>query len=79
MIGTTLITSSLMTQPIDNIDKIHQHIPLINNNEALTATKVTTQRNNVYLYGDISPESCEELKNRLTELDFNAKLFKNGR
>ena len=78
IIGTTLITSSLLTQPVDNVNKFHQQssVPIITDNRQFTNSKITTQRNNIYLYGDVTPESCEELKNYITEMDFNGKLFK---
>ena len=49
---------------------------IITNQQAFTNSKISTQRNNIYLYGDITPETCEQLKNQLTEMEFNAKLFK---
>lgn len=78
IIGSTLITSSLLAQPIDGVNKFHQQtpVPIITDNGQFSSSKITTQRNNIYLYGDISPESCEELKNYITEMDFNGKLFK---
>ena len=78
IIGTTLITSSLLTSPVDSINKYHQQtpVPIVTDNGQFTTSKITTQRNNIYLYGDVTPESCEELKNYITEMDFNGKLFR---
>ena len=71
IIGTTLITSSLLTPPVDSVNKYHQQtpVPIVTDNGQFTTSKITTQRNNIYLYGDVTPESCEELKNYITEMD----------
>tara|TARA_Y100000816_G_scaffold291980_1_gene285264 strand:+ start:5568 stop:6365 length:798 start_codon:yes stop_codon:yes gene_type:complete len=41
-----------------------------------STTRITVVRNNIYFYGDVSSQSCEELKNKMIEMDFNGKLFK---
>ena len=46
------------------------------NANGLMTSSISVERNNIYLYGDISPESCEALKNKINELDFNSELFR---
>ena len=46
-----------------------------NDNQFESSTNIMVERNNIYLYGDITPESCEQLKNKLNELNF-IRLFK---
>lgn len=50
-------------------------IPQIFNQNQFTSSKVTVERNNIYFYGEVNTASCEELRNKLNEMDFNAKLF----
>lgn len=79
MAGSFLVASSILSEPINEFQHITEHSHpshIINHDTQFIKSKITTQRNNVYFYADITPETCEELKNQLTELDFNAKLFK---
>ena len=39
-------------------------------------TKISVDHNNIYLYGPISIQSCEELKNKITDMDYSGRLFK---
>ena len=78
-LGSTLIAASIGSDPISNFQHMSHHSHpkgIITNQQAFTNSKISTQRNNIYLYGDITPETCEQLKNQLTEMEFNAKLFK---
>ena len=75
-IGSSIIAASLLTNKIDYLDKIPNHPQVVTNNESESTANIKIVRNNIYLYGEISPESCEELKNKLNELDFNGRLFK---
>ena len=82
--ASSLLVSSLYTNPkIDNLKNIvstNNGIPFIhhikNNDNGFVTTKISSERNNIYLYGQITPESCEELKNRLNEMEFNSRLYK---
>lgn len=82
IIGSALITSTLSSNSID-ITKIVEH-PIIKNTvtghiknvNGLMSSSISVERNNIYLYGDISDESCEALKNKINELDFNSELFR---
>jgi ATP-dependent Clp protease protease subunit len=67
-LGTSLLLSNIQPLPISH--------PIIRNQNEFSATKVSTERNNIYIYGQITPGSCEELKNQINELNFNGKLFK---
>ena len=76
-LGSTFIASTLLTSNSVNLQSIPNNHPVIkNDNQFESTTNVLVERNNIYLYGDITPESCEQLKNKLNELNFNGRLFK---
>ena len=76
IIGAAAISSTMVLNKMDTVEPI-KHPPIIRNiNEFTQTTSIAVERNNIYLYGDISPQSCEELKNKLNEMDFNGQLFK---
>ena len=76
MIGAAAIGSTMILNTIDDQEPI-KHAPIIHNiNEFTQTTNIVVERNNIYLYGDISPQSCEELKNKINEMNFNGRLFK---
>jgi ATP-dependent protease ClpP protease subunit len=70
------IASSLISSTLINPIPITENPHFFKNQNELVSTKITTQRNNIYIYGEISPNSCEELKNQINEMEFNGKLFK---
>ncbi len=82
IIAATLVGTSLSSNPVD-MNRFVEH-PIIRNSvsghprnaNGLITTSISVERNNIYLYGDISPESCEALKNKINELDFNSELFR---
>jgi len=45
------------------------------NEDYATPFKISVERNNIYFYGEINTQSCEELKRKISDLDFNAKLY----
>ena len=80
LIGAALISSSLNTNIVD-VDNYktppsHKHNSNYVNSDSFDSTSIVVERNNIYIYGEITPESCEALKNKLIDLDFNGKLFK---
>ena len=79
LIGTAIISSSLSNNVLD-VDKIVKHpisnIAVHNSNQQLSSTSIVVERNNIYLYGEISPESCEALRNRINDMEYNANLFR---
>ena len=76
-LGSTIVASTLLTSNSINLQSIPNNHPVIkNDNQFESTTNVLVERNNIYLYGDITPESCEQLKNKLNELNFNGRLFK---
>tara|TARA_B100000035_G_scaffold315371_1_gene335574 strand:- start:1419 stop:2147 length:729 start_codon:yes stop_codon:yes gene_type:complete len=66
--------SNAITHPITHpaIPSIVQ--PIINQ-DYFTSSKISVERNNIYFYGEVNSQSCEELRKKLSEMDFNAKLF----
>ncbi len=82
IITATLVGTSLSSNTVD-MTRFVEH-PIIRNSvsghprnaNGLMTTSISVERNNIYLYGDISPESCEALKNKINELDFNSELFR---
>lgn len=82
IIGASLIGTTLSSNSID-VTKFIEH-PVIKNSvsvhprnaNGLMSSSISIERNNIYLYGDISAESCEALKNKINELDFNSELFR---
>lgn len=76
-LGSSIIASTLITNNVENLQNIPKNHPVIkNDNNFESSTSMLVERNNIYLYGDITPESCEKLKNKINELDFNGRLFK---
>ena len=75
LFATSLLGSSIILSPIQ-IANANPHVPTIKNQGEFITTKVSTERNNIYLYGAITPDSCEQLKNHLNNLDYNGRLFK---
>lgn len=76
LIGAAAIGSTMVLNKLDGQEPM-KHPPIIRNiNDFTQTTSISVQRNNIYLYGDITPQSCEELKNKLNELDFNGQLFR---
>lgn len=76
VITATAVASSLFYNKIENKQPITHSAMVRNANGFTKPTNIVVERNNVYLYGDITPDSCEELKNKLNDLDFNGRLFK---
>tara|TARA_B100000424_G_scaffold271692_1_gene275875 strand:- start:1842 stop:2531 length:690 start_codon:yes stop_codon:yes gene_type:complete len=72
-IGTSLLSSSLMLNP--SISLAYIHPPILNQPET-PLTKLSTERNNIYFYGPFTPESCEQLKTKIYEMNDNANLYK---
>lgn len=79
LIGTALISSTISNNVLD-VDKISQKTSDITNyhnlNQHVSNTKIVVEHNNIYLYGTISFESCEALRNKINELEFNANVFR---
>lgn len=72
IIGSSIVSSSLL---------LNNHIPwslenAMHSPSMLATTKVSIERNNIYLYGSINAESCEKLKNEINNLEYNGKLFR---
>lgn len=40
------------------------------------SASISLNKNNVYVYGEITARSCELLKNQLLEMDYNGRIFK---
>lgn len=74
----SLIGSSLSLTPMQLIQPAYAnpHIPDIQNDSEFIKTRISLERNNIYIYGSITPDSCEQLKNHLNNLDYNSRLFK---
>ena len=73
LITTAVVGSMLALQPV----KGENYLPVLQiNTEASSAVRIITDKNNIYLYGGITPESCEMLKNQLNEMNYNGKIFK---
>lgn len=77
IIGKSLVASTLLYEPIEVPINKEQTIKY-HNEENINYVKTTlgVERNNIYLYGGVSDESCNELKNKLNELEFNGNLFR---
>lgn len=80
-----LLTTNLfvndVSPKIDNIKSsatnVQQTIEHVKNFELFKSpSNVKQELNNIYLYGPVTQESCNELKNALENLDFNAQVFK---
>lgn len=76
-VGTSLLGSSLFFNNIQPSIAYPQQPPIINQNTGNSA-KILIERNNIYFYGSVTPQSCEELKNKLNEMNYNGRLFKIG-
>lgn len=46
------------------------------NLEGSDSTRISVERNNVYFYGEVTGDSCEQLKEKLLELDNNGRMLK---
>lgn len=73
LIGNTIIGSSLF---FNNVNPINAYPQLPFANEHMQSTKISVEHNNIYFYGSITSDSCQTLKNKLNDLDFNSKLYK---
>ena len=76
LFATSLLATGLAFNPIQIANANPSMIPSIHNQGEFMKTSVVTERNNIYLYGAISPESCEQLKNQLNNMDYNGRLYK---
>tara|TARA_Y100000992_G_C21269937_1_gene496107 strand:+ start:1289 stop:1993 length:705 start_codon:yes stop_codon:yes gene_type:complete len=76
LFATSLLATGLAFNPNQIANANPNMIPSIHNQGEFIKTSVVTERNNIYLYGAISPESCEQLKNQLNSMDYNGRLFK---
>ena len=77
ILTTSLLGTGLAFSPVQ-ITNAHPpiDIPVIHNQGEFMKTSVVTERNNIYLYGAITPETCELLKNQLNNMDYNGRLYK---
>lgn len=77
MFTASLIGTSIALAPpqISYANSITGHSSIQNQGE-FAKTSVITERNNIYLYGSITPDSCELLKNQLNNMDYNGRLYK---
>ena len=68
IIGKSLVASTLLYEPIEVPINKEQTIKY-HNEENINYVKTTlgVERNNIYLYGGVSDESCNELKNKLID------------
>ena len=74
LITTAVVGSMLALQPVKGEN---DYLPVLQiNTEVSSAVRIITDKNNIYLYGGITPESCEMLKNQLNEMNYNGKIFK---
>jgi ATP-dependent protease ClpP protease subunit len=71
IISSTILFNEI--QPIQAYD--HRAIPSVANQQQYVTSKVSVEKNNIYFNGEINTQSCEELRNKLNELDFNSRLF----
>lgn len=82
ILSKSLIASSLIYNPIQEttyMGKYHKETIQYeknDNTDFFKSASIKMERNNIYLYGPITDESCTELKNKLNDLDFNGRLFK---
>lgn len=78
---TTNIFANDVFPKMDNIKlpatNVLQKIEHVKNSELFkSSSNVKQELNNIYLYGPVTQDSCNELKNALENLDFNAQVFK---
>jgi ATP-dependent protease ClpP protease subunit len=82
--GLLLTTNLFVNDVSPKIDNIKssvtngQHtIEHFKNSELFKSpSNIKQELNNIYLYGPVTQDSCNELKNALVNLDFNAQVFK---
>lgn len=80
IITPSIVATSVFFNQIETSNAISHPVvpsitpPVINQNY-FTSSKISVERNNIYFYGEVNSQSCEELRKKLSEMDFNAKLF----
>jgi ATP-dependent protease ClpP protease subunit len=79
-IATSAI-SSLLTLPHSSVNMVSAYeqpsMPVIQTEQMEGMTNsISISKNNLYIYGSITASSCEQLKNQLLEMDYNARVFK---
>ena len=72
-IGSTIISSSLFVNNVNPV-QAYPYIPMANEN--MQSTKINVDHNNIYFYGSVTTDSCQILKNKINDLNFNSKLYK---
>lgn len=76
-VKTSIISSSLFLNNIEPIQALPKtSFETIADQNIHSSTKISMERNNIYIYGAITPESCENLKTKLQDLDYNGRIFK---
>lgn len=74
VITTAIVGSMLALQPVS---AVNDYLPMLQiDTQATSSVRIITDKNNIYLYGGITQESCEMLKNQLNEMNHNGKIFK---
>lgn len=76
ILTTSLLGTGLAFNPVQLTSAKLIDIPSIHNQGEFMKTSIVTERNNIYLYGSITPETCEQLKNQLNNMDYNGRLYK---
>ena len=60
-LGSSIIASTLITSNVENLQNIPKNHPIIkNDNKYESSSSILVERNNIYLYGDITPDSCKQ-------------------
>ena len=85
MIASNVLFNPILSNNIDFIDKYdnykYENYKIDNNKYENSfdneKTIITTDKNNIYFYGTVTPDSCRVLGNKLHELIKSHKSFKN--
>ena len=81
LFGAAMASYSLSLNNIDTLKHVSYTPPKnsihnVANSNNYFSTNIVVQRNSIYLYGEITPESCEALRNAITELEYNGNIFR---
>jgi ATP-dependent protease ClpP protease subunit len=81
LFGAAMASYSLSLNNIDTLKHVSYTPPKnsihnVANSNNYISSNIVVQRNSIYLYGEITPESCEALRNAITELEYNGNIFR---
>lgn len=75
-IGSSLLMNNVNLDYTDEKKITHSTSSYHDSSDLGKTSDMLVERNNIYLYGVIDTSSCQELKDKINQLNFNGKLYR---